>query len=70
MSPAACEERRPSISNGAAQAYYRQIRVRPFSKFFGHDPVPIDHSELSAMVPSFSKLNNVYLSPLPLSDSR
>ena len=32
-----------------------------FSKFFGHNPVLIDDSELSAMIPSFSRLNNVYL---------
>ena len=37
------------------------IRVRPFFKVFGHNPALIDHSELRAMIPSFSKLNNVYL---------
>ena len=32
-----------------------------FLKFFGHNSLLIDQSELSAMMPSFSKLNNVYL---------
>ena len=32
-----------------------------FSKFFGHNLVLIDHSELSTKMPSFSKLDNVYL---------
>ena len=37
------------------------FRVWPFFNFFGHNPVLIDHNELSAMTPGFSKLNNVYL---------
>ena len=32
-----------------------------FSKYFGHNPVLIDHSELYKTMPSFSKLDNVYL---------
>ena len=35
---------------------------RPFFKVFWHNPVLIDRSELSMMGPSFSKLDNVYLS--------
>ena len=37
------------------------IRVHPFLKVFWHNPVQIDHSELSATMPSFFKLDNVYL---------
>ena len=36
-------------------------RVRPLSKFFGHNPVLIDLSELNTKMPSFSKLDNVYI---------
>ena len=38
-----------------------QARVRPFIKVFGHNPVLIDHIELSMTMPKFSKLDNVYL---------
>ena len=39
----------------------RYGRVRPFYQIFGHNLALIDYSELSAMTPRFSKLNNVYL---------
>ena len=52
----------PWISHAQVIDYsFLQNRVRHFSKFFGHNPALIDHSELSAMTPSLKKLNNVDL---------
>ena len=46
------------LNNGRDRPFWdfgraRENRVRPFSKFFGHNPVLIDHSELSTTMPSF-----------------
>ena len=39
----------------------RPRRVRPFFKVFWYNPEQIAHSESSTTIPSFFKLDNVYL---------